>query len=99
MTVRYTAMRLGALAHALLAVACSGVIDVAAGPDESPRWPGPDTVTDGSSPSDDDRPTLPEARAEALHRLNRLEYNNTVRDLLGTELRPADAFPADSSVV
>ncbi|KAB2896666.1 MAG: DUF1592 domain-containing protein [Kofleriaceae bacterium] len=30
-----------------------------------------------------------------LHRLNNAEYNNTVRDLLGTELRPADAFPAD----
>jgi hypothetical protein len=30
-----------------------------------------------------------------LHRLNNAEYNNTVRDLLGTELRPADNFPAD----
>ncbi len=30
-----------------------------------------------------------------LHRLNRAEYNNTVRDLLGTRLRPADDFPAD----
>lgn len=30
-----------------------------------------------------------------LHRLNRAEYNNTVRDLLGTELRPADDFPED----
>ena len=30
-----------------------------------------------------------------LHRLNRAEYNNTVRDLFGTDLRPADDFPAD----
>jgi hypothetical protein len=30
-----------------------------------------------------------------LHRLNRAEYNNTVRDLLGTELRPADDFEPD----
>ena len=30
-----------------------------------------------------------------LHRLNRVEYNNTVRDLLKTELRPADHFPSD----
>ncbi len=30
-----------------------------------------------------------------IHRLNRAEYNNTVRDLLGTTLRPADDFPAD----
>ncbi len=28
-------------------------------------------------------------------RLNRTEYNNTVRDLLYTSLRPADDFPAD----
>lgn len=30
-----------------------------------------------------------------ISRLNRAEYNNTVRDLLFTEQRPADAFPAD----
>jgi hypothetical protein len=30
-----------------------------------------------------------------LHRLNRAEYNNTVAQLLGTALRPADDFPAD----
>ncbi len=30
-----------------------------------------------------------------LHRLNRLEYNNTVRDLLGVTFRPADDFPSD----
>lgn len=30
-----------------------------------------------------------------LHRLNRSEYNNTTRDLLGTSQRPADRFPAD----
>ena len=30
-----------------------------------------------------------------IHRLNRLEYNNTVRDLLGVTSNPADKFPAD----
>jgi hypothetical protein len=30
-----------------------------------------------------------------IHRLNRLEYNNTVRDLLGVATNPADKFPAD----
>jgi hypothetical protein len=30
-----------------------------------------------------------------MHRLNRVEYNNTIRDLLGTTLTPADDFPAD----
>lgn len=30
-----------------------------------------------------------------IHRLNRAEYNNTVRDLLGTTLEPANDFPVD----
>lgn len=30
-----------------------------------------------------------------LRRLNRVEYNNTIRDLLGVDVRPADQFPAD----
>jgi len=43
----------------------------------------------------------PEAEApedpgtRVLQRLNRTEYDNTVRDLLGTSLRPARDFPAD----
>lgn len=40
-------------------------------------------------------PPAPAPPAQLLHRLNRLEYNNTVRDLLGTALRPAEAFPPD----
>ena len=32
------------------------------------------------------------------HRLNRTEYNNTVRDLLGVDTHPADDFPQDDSV-
>ncbi len=39
-----------------------------------------------------DRPGRVTAR-----RLNRVEYNNTVRDLLGVDLRPADSFPVDDS--
>jgi hypothetical protein len=30
-------------------------------------------------------------------RLNRTEYNNTIKDLLGVDLRPADDFPQDDS--
>ena len=53
----------------------------------------------GSSPSPSvDLPVLPpQSVPMALHRLNRLEYNNTVRDLLNTQLRPADAFPPDAA--
>ncbi len=32
-----------------------------------------------------------------LHRLNRTEYDNTVRDLLGTSAAPAREFPADDA--
>jgi hypothetical protein len=32
-----------------------------------------------------------------LRRLNRAEYNNTIRDLLAIDLRPADAFPVDDA--
>jgi len=48
---------------------------------------GGTSVTQGPPATDPGRVTL--------HRLNRAEYNNTVADLLGTTLRPADAFPAD----
>lgn len=34
--------------------------------------------------------------AVTIPRLNRREYNNTIRDLTGLDLRPADAFPPDS---
>ena len=30
-----------------------------------------------------------------IHRLTRLQYNNTLRDLLGADHRPADHFPPD----
>lgn len=38
-----------------------------------------------------------EARLDrmTMRRLNRAEYNNTIRDLLGVDFRPGDEFPAD----
>ncbi|HEV3202815.1 MAG TPA: DUF1592 domain-containing protein [Gemmataceae bacterium] len=30
-----------------------------------------------------------------LRRLNRVEYNNTIRDLIGVDFKPADDFPSD----
>lgn len=33
----------------------------------------------------------------AIHRLNKNEYNNTIRDLVGVDFRPADDFPADDT--
>ena len=42
---------------------------------------------------DCDKPTDP--GRVTIRRLNRAEYNNTIRDLLGITLRPADDFPSD----
>jgi hypothetical protein len=40
--------------------------------------------------------TMPRPQAHvALRRLNRVEYNNTLHELLGITFRPADDFPAD----
>ncbi|HKP10592.1 MAG TPA: DUF1587 domain-containing protein, partial [Blastocatellia bacterium] len=44
-----------------------------------------------------DRLAAPDPGRVTARRLNRNEYNNTVRDLLGVDLRPADDFPQDDS--
>ncbi len=51
---------------------------------------------DGDGGDDDGANAAAEIGPQPLHRLNRLEYNNTVRDLLHTTLRPADAFSPDT---
>ncbi len=40
--------------------------------------------------------TKPDVGTVTLRRLNRIEYDNTVRDLLGDQSRPALDFPADN---
>jgi mono/diheme cytochrome c family protein len=44
-----------------------------------------------------DRLTPPDPGRVTARRLNRAEYNNTVRDLLGVDAHPADDFPQDDS--
>jgi hypothetical protein len=44
-----------------------------------------------------DRNAKPNPGSVVARRLNRTEYNNTVRDLLGVDLRPADSFPPDDT--
>ena len=55
------------------------------------------TPPNDNMPPDDPPPGFEEADPGrvTIHRLNRAEYNNSVRDLLGTDLRPADDFPSD----
>ncbi len=40
-------------------------------------------------------PEHPDPGRVTLRRLNRTEYNNTIRDLVGVDFRPADDFPQD----
>ena len=42
-------------------------------------------------------PAHPDPGHITLHRLNRAEYNNTIRDLVGVDFKPADDFPLDDS--
>jgi hypothetical protein len=87
---------LGILAAGGLLVGCTGRIERGVGGPSpaggvTPRTtavPGGGQSTPGPGASGDP------GRA-TLRRLNRPEYNNTVRDLLGTALRPADDFPPD----
>ena len=70
-------------------------------PEGRPR-PDPETVTAvlewiESSPSRPSRAPRPDPGRVTARRLNRAEYNNTVRDLAGVDLRPADDFPADDA--
>jgi len=44
-----------------------------------------------------DRLAAPDPGRVTARRLNRTEYDNTVRDLLGVKLRPAQDFPQDGS--
>jgi len=44
-----------------------------------------------------DRAIKPDPGRFTARRLNRSEYNNTIRDLLGIDLRPAANFPADTA--
>ena len=39
----------------------------------------------------------PDPGRVTIRRLNRAEYNNTIRDLVGVNFRPADDFPADDA--
>jgi mono/diheme cytochrome c family protein len=50
----------------------------------------------GPAPAVADSTSVDPGRVTA-RRLNRTEYNNTIRDLLGIALRPADEFPTDDS--
>lgn len=45
-----------------------------------------------------DAASVPDPGHIGPHRLNRTEYNNTIRDLLGVDIHAADDFPQDDAV-
>lgn len=51
--------------------------------------------SDGSDPAGGSSPVTRDPGSKTIHRLNRVEYDNTVRDLLGTTMKPSKDFPAD----
>ncbi len=89
--------------------ACGGAVDDpdrgaedADAPDEGADATTPEAdavlVEDGVADAAADVPALPvggDPGRVTLHRLNRVEYDNTVRDLLGTAQRPGRDFPSD----
>lgn len=44
---------------------------------------------------DADRNAKPDPGRVTVRRLNRVEYNNTIRDLVGVDFKPAEDFPSD----
>jgi hypothetical protein len=77
---------------ASLALACVG--EIGSGGATSSAGADPGAPPPGGSPAPAAPGTLDPGRV-TLRRLNRTEYNNTVRDLLGTARRPADDFQTD----
>ena len=70
-------------------------------PEDDPR-PHPDTLSAVTAWIDAelervDRTAEGDPGRVTTRRLNRNEYNNTIRDLLGVDLRPADDFPQDDA--
>ena len=80
------------LSTGLLLSACTGAIGDPPSTDDTNYKPGRVGV-EALEEYCDDKPRDPSR--VTLHRLNRPEYDNTVRDLLGTELRPSTNFPPD----
>lgn len=90
-----------ALLPLALLAGCTGVVSGASGSPGGPRGSGASGATSGTGSSSGSAGGSPVVVAPAspgvlvARRLNRIEYSNTVIDLLGTTLKTADDFPAD----
>lgn len=87
----------------LLAAGCNGAISGSpGGPGNPPGGPGAGGTGVGGSGTGGMGGNKPGGPVDigftTVARLNRLQYNNTVHDLLGTALNPADNFPPDETL-
>ena len=99
--------KLLAVVTAMAGLGCSGAIDgdstgkgpdgTKPGPTTKPGVPGvPDPGGAGGGGGGNPQPQVPGQPGKAVfHRLTRVEYNNTVRDLLGDATAPGNAFASD----
>ncbi len=89
--------RLLAPATLLVLCACAGEIGAPVSPTATPDSVRPDGGSEGggSGGAGANRCEAPDPGRVTLRRLNRFEYDNTVRDLLGDQSRPAQNFLAD----
>jgi hypothetical protein len=71
--------------------ACTGLLDAPSGPG------GPGDHLGGASGDDGDVSLYPGTGRTGAQRLNNAEYDNTVHDLLGTDLQPAKAFVGEEA--
>lgn len=85
---------MASLKNVLLATALVGALSASACEAHLVGGPADGQSSDGHDGSDDVTEALG-LEPVVMRRLNRTEYNNTVRDLLGTNLRPAEQFPTD----
>lgn len=85
---------MASLKNVLLATALVGALSASACEAHLVGGPADGQSSDGHDGSDDVTEALG-LEPVVMRRLNRTEYNNTVRDLLGTDLRPAEQFPTD----
>ena len=82
-----------------LPMACTAEIDGGVPGASLPGASGSSSASGGDGAPGAGAPGVaPDTANTVLRRLNRSEYNNTVRDLLGTSLRPADRLPSDETV-
>jgi hypothetical protein len=76
------------------AIGTGGSSSVPVGPNDPGAGPGGNQDPGSKDPSQPGAAGV-DPGSVTLHRLNRAEYANTVRDLLGTTQRPSDQFPPD----